>query len=327
MSVINLGRTTKTNIVFYQTDGMGRDGYITYNNGGFWKNRHIKAKDTYIPHKKITVFHSLFHKPAPFTYISDGSGRDSYVIEHNGGLVKNFEPLIEQKLPKFLRKNDDDSLFRHKLFLTKMQKQYLNKIRRIQDNVVHRLYKDTSQNIKKNNLKHRNKSFNDLLINKEKINSLTGIMTHMPAIENNRSLAFSHLRQIEKPNLENQSDSSLNNLSPKNNIVKKMINNRIMIKGNSSQNLGKFNSRNNFINRNIKVLKKMKINSSQIMNQTNDDIIKDNNKMKYCNNSCSNYQIKPINKFRALRIKNGILRNENFSMNDINKYNDYRYEY
>ncbi len=142
MSVINLGRTTKTNIVFYQTDGMGRDGYITYNNGGFWKNRQIKLRDIH-PRKKITLFRSLFHQPAPFTYISDGSGRDSYVIEHNGGLVKNFQPLTNQQLPTFLRKNEDeDNLIKHKLFLTKSQKRYLNKIKKIQDGVVHRLYKD-----------------------------------------------------------------------------------------------------------------------------------------------------------------------------------------
>ena len=30
-------RTVKTNIIIYPTDGCGRDGYITYNNAGFWK--------------------------------------------------------------------------------------------------------------------------------------------------------------------------------------------------------------------------------------------------------------------------------------------------
>ena len=44
MSVINLGRTFKQSIAFYQTDGMGRDCYITYNNGGFWKSNHIRLK-------------------------------------------------------------------------------------------------------------------------------------------------------------------------------------------------------------------------------------------------------------------------------------------
>ena len=34
----SLGRTIKSNFAFYETDGLGRDGYISYNNGGFWKD-------------------------------------------------------------------------------------------------------------------------------------------------------------------------------------------------------------------------------------------------------------------------------------------------
>ena len=348
MSVINLGRTTKTNIVFYQTDGMGRDGYITYNNGGFWKNRQIKLKDIYNPPKKITIFHSLIHQPAPFNYISDGSGRDSYVIEHNGGLVKDFEPLFEQKLPKFLRKNEDVSIIKHKLFLTKSQRRYLSKIKKIQDGVVHRLYKDSIEKTKKNNIKHRkhrNKSFNNLLISKEKINSLTGIMTPMPAIENNRSRKLNNLLKIEKLNLENQSNSSINdNISQNKNIFEKTLKKRVIYKENSAQNIGMFNSRNN--NRNIEVLKKTNVNSQSIINRSRDNIINEkNNIFKFYNNFSSKYRIKPTNNMRVFgnntlgyssqansntikyRNKGCVLKSENFSMNDNNKNCDYRYEY
>ena len=38
MSQILFNRTVKTNIIIYTTDGTGRDGYITFNNAGFWKN-------------------------------------------------------------------------------------------------------------------------------------------------------------------------------------------------------------------------------------------------------------------------------------------------
>ena len=301
MSVINLGRTTKTNIVFYQTDGMGRDGYITYNNGGFWKNRQIKLRDIQ-PRKKITLFRSLFHQPAPFTYISDGSGRDSYVIEHNGGLVKNFQPLTNQQLPKFLRKNEDeDNLIKHKLFLTKSQRRYLNKIKKIQDGVVHRLYKDSLEKIK-NNIKYRNRSLNNLLINKEKINSLTGNMGSNSEIQNHNSISLNHLRQIEKQNFENQSNTSLNNnLSPiKNNIYQKMLKNKTIYKDNSAQNIGLFNSRNvnNINNRKIRVLKKIKINSQPLINRTHDDVMNEKNKIMNYYNFGNRCPIEPINNRR-----------------------------
>lgn len=38
MSQILFNRTVKTNILIYPTNGSGRDGYITYNNAGFWKD-------------------------------------------------------------------------------------------------------------------------------------------------------------------------------------------------------------------------------------------------------------------------------------------------
>ena len=357
MSVINLGRTTKTNIVFYQTDGMGRDGYITYNNGGFWKNRQIKLRDIH-PRKKITLFRSLFHQPAPFTYISDGSGRDSYVIEHNGGLVKNFQPLTNQQLPTFLRKNEDeDNLIKHKLFLTKSQKRYLNKIKKIQDGVVHRLYKDSLEKIKKNNIKYRNKSLNDLFISKEKINSLTGIMSPNTEIQNNNNgISLNHLRKIERQNIENQSNTSLNNLSPKkNNIFEKVLKNKTIYKDNSAQNIGLFNSRNvnNINNRKIRVLKKININSQPKINRTHDIVMNEKNNIMNYYNFGTKYPIEPIKHRKMLEnntlgysstnnlnkikfnydirkindnIKNDALRKENFSINDINKNGDYRYE-
>ena len=151
MSVINLGRTTKTNIAFYQTDGKGRDGYITYNNAGFWKDKHIKMKTSY-PSKSSSIFRSLIHQTAPFNYYSDGSGRDSYVIENNAGLVKPFEPLAKQHLQNFLRQGDEYHLFKHKIFLTKAQKKYLYKIKKIQYGVISRLYNDSFDKIKKNNM-------------------------------------------------------------------------------------------------------------------------------------------------------------------------------
>ena len=361
MSVINLGRSTKTNIAFYKTDGMGRDGYITYNNGGFWKNSQIKLKDIYKPRKKTIFFRSLFHQPAPFTYLSDGSGRDTYILEHNAGLVKSFEPLILQKLPKFLRKNDDEFLFKHKLLLTKSQRRYLRKIKKIQNEVVNRLYNDSLEKIKKKYLNSRNNSLNDLLINKEKIRSLTGIMSSMTDIQNNRNISLDKMRQIEKKNFEKQNNTSmLNNFSPQKNLFEKIKNNSIY-KDNSTHTFGLLNNNN----RKIKVLKKIKINSqnSNILNgnnngkinHTNDDIIneknRNNNIMKSYNNFSRNIPLRKINKtrifgnnslgfsstndignvkynfnMRKANIKNDFWKKENFSMNDMNKNNEFTYE-
>lgn len=329
MSVINLGRTTKTNIVFYQTDGMGRDGYITYNNGGFWKNKQIKLKNVINQRNKMTLFRSLFHQPAPFTYISDGSGRDSYVIEHNGGLVKKFEPMIEQKLPKFLRKNEDEKLIKHKLFLTKSQRKYLYKIKKIQDSVVYRLYNNSLEKIKKNNLKYRNNSLNDLFFNKEKFYSLNGTNTPYNGLTKSRSISLNQMRQIEKQNIENQNNKSVNdNFSPKKNIFENIMKNDTFKKDNSCQTFGLNNNNHNINNnptnnpRRIKVLKKIKINSPYFNilnspinlknNMKKDDLAKQNknNLFKYFQNLSPNYQIRKINKRQ-------IYQNNNFGYSSL----------
>lgn len=138
----NLERTVKTNIILYKTDGMGRDGYITYNNGGFWKKniKQINLKKDY-PRNKYNIFHSLIHQAAPFNYYNDGSGRDTYVANFNSGLVKPFESLANQRLTKFLRRNNSSSdCTGYKAFLSKSEIENLKKIHKIQNNVTNRLY-------------------------------------------------------------------------------------------------------------------------------------------------------------------------------------------
>lgn len=148
MSAISnsLGRTVKTNVVLYSTDNQGRDGYITYNDGGFWKDniKQIKPKPDF-PRQKYYNFHSLIHPAAPFNYYSDGSGRDTYVIKNNAGLVREFNPLANRKvLSKYLR-NNPPILFKknpkyQKIFLTPSEKQKYLKTYDIQKKVVNRLY-------------------------------------------------------------------------------------------------------------------------------------------------------------------------------------------
>lgn len=136
-------RTVKTNIIIYPTDGCGRDGYITYNNAGFWKQniKQIVPKETF-KRPPFGVYHSLKNKPPIWTYYSDGTGRDSYVYYNNGGLKRNFSPLARQTLQKILRgKQGDNSSYNHqRIHLSKDEKIYLNKINTIQKNLVNRLY-------------------------------------------------------------------------------------------------------------------------------------------------------------------------------------------
>ena len=86
----NIMRTFNPSYASYSGDGSGRDSYIILNNGGLTresKNGMMNRKPRRSPHRNRT----LGAKPAPaFYYKSDGSGRDSYVIKNNGGLVNDF---------------------------------------------------------------------------------------------------------------------------------------------------------------------------------------------------------------------------------------------
>jgi len=251
MSVINLGRTSRTNIAYYQTDGMGRDGYISYNNGGFWKDKQISPKSQYIP-KKFAIFRSLFHQTAPFQYYSDGSGRDSYVIENNGGLVKPFEPMAKQNLAKFLRKGDDFTGFTRKIFFTKTQRKYLNKLKKIQDGVISRLYNDSLEKIKKNNCDFRTNSLNDLFrLAKRRIRPSTGQIKTKTTPKNLTMLInYANSQQNESGNLSINKEMPMNlktNSYNTNNIIDKFYRNRNI---------------NNKEKKKMKILKNLKINSS-----------------------------------------------------------------
>ena len=134
-------RTVKTNIILYPTDGMGRDGYITHNNGGFWKE-HIKPvvpKESF-NHYKYARFRSLGRTPPMWNYHSDGTGRDSYILYNFGGLIKKYDSLANNKIQTFLRSNDEP-LSPKRYVLSKAEKIEYMKLNKIQKDVVNRLYK------------------------------------------------------------------------------------------------------------------------------------------------------------------------------------------
>ena len=157
MSTSLFSRTVKTNIILYKSNGQGRDTYISYNNGGFWKDKinPVQQKEENY-HKPSSIYHSWGKTPAIWTYHSDGSGRDSYVIFNNGGLMKKFNSMADN-CRNFLKLEDNskkDESFRNiKIKLSKDEKIYLRKINKIQKDLVNRLYNSINNN--KTNLRKK----------------------------------------------------------------------------------------------------------------------------------------------------------------------------
>ena len=83
-------RTYNPGYASYQGDGSGRDSYIILNNGGLTRDEKKNMMWT-TKMKSPRDLRPAVSKPTPtFKYPSDGSGRDSYVIENSGGLVRDF---------------------------------------------------------------------------------------------------------------------------------------------------------------------------------------------------------------------------------------------
>ena len=214
-------RTVKTNIIIYPTDGTGRDGYITYNNAGFWKEN-IKP---IVPKEKFgrppfAVFRSLKSTPPIWTYYSDGSGRDSYVYYNNGGLKRTFIPLANQNLQKYLREKKEDNRNNHQIIhLSRDEKIYLNKIRKIQNNLVNRLYNTYKYKFPNNNYKNTlNRYGNNINDNNlHKSSSQIYGRTTLEPIRYNNDNSINTLNQNSINNLH--SSSTYNIFSPQNGHV------------------------------------------------------------------------------------------------------------
>ena len=88
----------------YQTDGKGRDIYISSNSGGFAKqySHGIELKESF-PLKVKYRQQNHPKEAVPLVYRSDGSGRDSYILSMAGGLRKEVKGLKAYSLKDFLR--------------------------------------------------------------------------------------------------------------------------------------------------------------------------------------------------------------------------------
>ena len=135
----------------YTGDGIGRDKYIIFNNGALLdKISKIKIQDNFHTLSN-TRYYNLQKNVAPLKYISDGSGRDSYVLFESGGLEKNHKSLKSYHLKDFLRKNNSESILFHTnhlkewvnpktLHFTKKENEFFHQKKNLEKELVDRLY-------------------------------------------------------------------------------------------------------------------------------------------------------------------------------------------
>lgn len=114
--ISSLYRTFSPTFNAYTRDGDGRDGYIGYNNGGFWNTRIPPGTsfESTFPESTRYRLRSINRQVAPFKYYSDGSGRDSYILINSGGLKRESKAMANYHLKDFLRTPDQCVLEFHK---------------------------------------------------------------------------------------------------------------------------------------------------------------------------------------------------------------------
>ena len=179
--------------------------------------------------------------------------------------------MAKQNLAKFLRKGDDFKNFSRKVFFTKTQRKILNKLKKIQDGVISRLYNDSLEKIKKNNLDYRTNSLNVFFrFSKRRIRPQTG-QNKTKTIPKNltMSINYANSQQNESGNLSINKDMPMNlktNSYNRSNILDKFYRNRNV---------------NNKENKKMKILKNLKINSSGLKCE----LINNDMSTKNCNNT------------------------------------------
>lgn len=203
-------RTVKTNIILYPTDGMGRDGYITYNNAGFWKENYkqVVPKEKF-ERKPYTVFRSWRKIPPSWNYHSDGTGRDLYILCNYGGLIKKYSSNYNKN--DYLRNNDVESYqIQPKVdFLSKAERQYQQQLNRIQKDLITRLYENCKN---KNKILHKDNSAAQLLDKKKIVlfNKMNNRGYNNSNYGNFRSLSQLRGSQGSLPDIINQNQCERN---------------------------------------------------------------------------------------------------------------------
>ena len=138
----NLWRTQRPRFPLYSSDGNGRDYYIKYNNAGYWENQFKIIKKPDYEYPKYTNFHSFIHQAAPVKYNPTGNGRETYII-NDGGLYHDQRSLASYKLDEFLRDSktiEPQNKFRKRKHLSLGEKNYNNRLKLLEKQLINRLY-------------------------------------------------------------------------------------------------------------------------------------------------------------------------------------------
>lgn len=94
----SMQRTYNPTYVSYYGDGTGRDQQIIINNGGLTHQDkyglghhgvHLQRYNSNVQRRRLPG--PGFKKTPSFAYLSDGSGRDSYVLMDSGGLRPEYD--------------------------------------------------------------------------------------------------------------------------------------------------------------------------------------------------------------------------------------------
>ena len=84
-------RTHAPKYASYHGDGFGRDSYIILNNGGLASNdKPAMMRRPFRNTNQGDNLNSPRKEAKTLKYTSDGTGRDSYVLAHSGGLVCDY---------------------------------------------------------------------------------------------------------------------------------------------------------------------------------------------------------------------------------------------
>ena len=287
--MMGLYRTFKQNLVPYYSDGRGRDGYIMYNNAGFFHNVPTNFVDSY--NSKIATFVSTkvtrkntspFSKAPCVHYHSDGSGRDKYILINSGGLINDSKPLKSYKLVDFLRKDDcvySPPKSTQRMWMTKSMLKHYKELRIKENDLINRLYhKERKKCIRMKNIepltsfsevelegiwntsrfnKTNNNSFSRLLLNSERIRT----SNNKKNTETNNNCPYKHITALRKKrNIEVVDPTLRKNYSTFNkNCIVNISNN----------NINSYNKKNNFANYNKISLMNGKMEQKNFKNNIN----------------------------------------------------------
>lgn len=148
----NLWRTQRIRFPEYKSDGMGRDYYIKFDNGGYWADQfHITKKPDY-ERCRYSNYHTLFHQAAPYKYMADGRGRENYIL-FSDGLRRDPKSLLSFKLEDFLRNGKTiggaplNRGSQKGRYMSLSEKRYNNQLQGIEKKLIKRLYTEPMREI------------------------------------------------------------------------------------------------------------------------------------------------------------------------------------